>query len=67
MSVRASILEAIKQLGSNPHQHPPDKYRHDNDGSYRAFEIYRHRITYNVSAKQVSVIRIRHTRMNPLQ
>lgn len=65
--VRAKIAASIKELIKNPERHAPDKYRMDNDGSYRAYEIYKYRITYQVSADAIHVIRIRHTKMNPLE
>ncbi len=65
-NVKSIILTSIKELISNPQLHPPDKYRINNDGTFRAFEIYKYRITYHVSKEQITVIRIRHTKMNPL-
>ena len=65
--VRTKILESIKALPKNPEVHTPDKYRKNNDGSYRAYEIYRYRITYHVSPTEIRIIRIRHTKMNPLE
>ncbi len=65
--VRNKILVAIKELGKNPERHGPDKYRIGNDGSYRAFEIYKYRITYHASGDEIRIIRIRHTKMNPLE
>jgi hypothetical protein len=41
--------------------HPPDKYRKNNDGSFRAYEIYRYRIT----DKEIIVVCIRDTSMEP--
>lgn len=64
--VKAKILSSIKELIDNPLRHGPDKYRVKNDGSYRAYEIHNYRITYQVSADEIHVIRIRHTKMNPL-
>ncbi len=63
--VKAEILSCIKQLAVNPHRHPPDKYRVNNDLSYRAFEIHKFRITYYVGVNEIRVIRIRHTQMHP--
>ena len=65
--VRGSIVASINELVNNPEQHPPDKYRLDNDGSYRAYEIYKYRITYHITKDQITVIRIRHTKMSPLE
>lgn len=66
--VRSKILATIKDLVDNPHQHAPDKYRIDNkNGFYRAYEIYKYRITYHLSEDEIRIIRIRHTKMNPLK
>lgn len=65
--VKAKILTSIKELAMNPERHPLDKYRLNNNGSYRAYEIYKYRITYQVSAEVIHILRIRHTKMNPLK
>ena len=64
-NVRDKILASIKDLLKNPEKHPADKYRFNNDKSYRAYEIYKYRISYHVSPQEIRVIRIRHTKMNP--
>jgi plasmid stabilization system protein ParE len=64
--VRKDILLKITQLADYPESHHPDKYKSDNDGSFRAFEIHRHRISYRNIRNEVRIIRIRHTKMNPL-
>lgn len=66
-NVRSALLNAIKELSKNPEKHPPDKYRLENDGSFRAFELYKYRITYFISQFEIKVVRIRHTKMNPLE
>jgi plasmid stabilization system protein ParE len=53
-------------LIKNPEKHPPDKYRTDKDKAFRAYELYKYRITYHVTEEQISVIRIRHSKMNPI-
>src|SRR5258708_3698287 len=67
--IRSKILVSISQLKKNPEKYPPDKYRFDNDTSYRAYEIYRYRITYHISLslEEIRIIRIRHSKMNPLE
>lgn len=65
--VKEKILASIKALVKNPEQHKPDKYCLDNDGSFRAYEIYKYRITYHVWGDIITVVRIRHTKMNPLE
>jgi plasmid stabilization system protein ParE len=63
--VKAKILASIRGLADRPERYPKDKYRLNNDGSYRALEIYKYRISYHVSQEQITVIMIRHTRMEP--
>lgn len=65
--VKGMILESIKELIKNPEIHNPDKYWNGNEGSYRAYEIYKYRITYHISPAEIRVIRIRHSKMNPLK
>lgn len=63
--VKAKILDAIRALADHPEKCPKDKYRLINDGAYRAFEIYKYRVSYHVSSEQITVIMIRHTKMEP--
>lgn len=65
--VRDEILTSIKALIKAPEKHPLDKYRIKNDGSYRAYEVYKYRIAYHISTSEIRIIRIRHTKMNPLE
>lgn len=64
--VRSRILETIKTLAKHPEHHPLDKYCIENDGNFRAYEVYKYRIAYYVTADRIFVLRIRHTKMNPL-
>ncbi len=63
--VKVKILQSIKALALYPERHPPDKFCMDNDGNFRAYEIYRYRITYYVTDDKIIVVRVRHTKMNP--
>ncbi len=65
--VRQKLLSSIEELIENPERHAPDKYRLENDGSFRAYEIYNYRVTYYISIKEIRILRIRHTKMNPLE
>jgi plasmid stabilization system protein ParE len=64
-NVRAKILASIVELAVNPAHHPPDKYCIDNNGSYRAYEVFKYRITYHFDDTTIIVLRIKHTKMNP--
>ena len=63
--VKSEILATIKKLADHPERYHPDKYRTGNDGSYRAFELYRYRVSFHVSSAQITITRIRHTSMEP--
>jgi plasmid stabilization system protein ParE len=65
--VKAGLLASFKELLRHPQKCPLDKYRLNNDGSYRAYELFKYRISYHVTAEQVTILRIRHTKMNPQQ
>lgn len=47
--VKAAILDSTGKLPGHPEMHPPDKYRKNNDGSFRAYEIHRYRLSFVVS------------------
>ncbi len=66
-TVKRKIAASLKELVSHPERHAPDKYRLNNDGAYRAYEIYKYRITYHISPDEIHVIQIRHTKTNPLK
>lgn len=65
--VRADIVAITRKLPSNPERYAPDKYRKNNDGSYRAFEEHHYRIAYRVLEKEIRILRVRHTKMEPLE
>ena len=59
------ILKKLAELLLQPERYQPDKFKINNDGSFRAFEIYGYRISYRYTSNQIRIIRIRHTKMNP--
>lgn len=63
--VKADILSSIRMMASNPEIHPPDKFRKNNDGSFRAFEIHHYRVAYRVTEEAIIIVRIRHTGKEP--
>jgi plasmid stabilization system protein ParE len=46
--VRSDIAAIVNKLPDNPGFYTLDKYKLENDGSYRAFEKHRYRISYRV-------------------
>lgn len=59
------IIKKIEELKSDPARYPPDKFKRDNDGSYRAFELHHYRIAYRILTQEIRIIRLRHTSMEP--
>jgi plasmid stabilization system protein ParE len=64
-NVRADLVEKIEALVPNPERYPPDKYKVENDGSYRAFELHRLRVAYFVGRDMIRILRVRHTSREP--
>ena len=65
--VKRGILLKIDGLLKHPEKFNPDKYKLNNDGSFRAFELYHYRVSYRFIANEIRIIRLRHTKMNPLK
>jgi plasmid stabilization system protein ParE len=65
--VKNEILLSTRKLAANPEMFPPDKYRKNNDGSFRAYELHRYRIAYRVTKNEIIIVRVRHTSMEPKQ
>jgi len=61
------IAEAVHKAIPNPEIYNSDKYKLDNDGSYRALEKHRYRVSYRFSKSTIRVLRVRHTSMEPLE
>jgi plasmid stabilization system protein ParE len=64
--VRFAVLEKIEQIAIHPEIHPPDKYKTNNDGNYRAFELHRIRVAYYIVPDIIRILRVRHTSREPL-
>jgi len=64
--VRDNIINLTIDLAKHPQKHSLDKFKQNNDGTWRAFEIYHYRISYRIMATQIRVVRLRHTSKSPL-
>lgn len=64
-TVSADIIAKIEELPFRPEKYPPDKYKLENDGNYRAFELHRIRVAYFTSADMIRILRVRHTSREP--
>ncbi|MEO8961648.1 MAG: type II toxin-antitoxin system RelE/ParE family toxin [Ginsengibacter sp.] len=65
--VKEKILDKINELSDDRLVHRKDLYKKNNDGHYLYFEILKYRIVYYAEPKEVFIIRIRHTSMEPNQ
>ena len=63
--VMNEILEKIDGLSAHPEKFPPDKYKKNNAGDYRAFELHRFRVSYFVGDNEIRITRIRNTKRKP--
>ncbi len=61
-----TIVDLTLALPENPLKHPLDKYKKNNDGTWRAFEKYRFQVSYRVMEKEIRIVRFRHTSRTPL-
>ena len=64
-SVKSDIFASTRNLALHPEIYPLDKFRKNNDGSFRAYELHRYRIAYRVTGQHIIIIRIRHSSMEP--
>ena len=64
--VAKAILLAIEKAARYPEHYPPDKYKLNNTGNFRAFEIYSFRISFYTNDDIIRIVRIRHTKQKPL-
>lgn len=62
----SDILHKIDGCLTYPEKYSPDKFKTNNDGSFRAFELYRYRISNMHKNNEIRIILVRHTKMNPL-
>jgi hypothetical protein len=51
--VRDDIIDATINLSGHAEKHPLDKFKKENDGTWRAFEKHHYRISYRVMPNEV--------------
>jgi plasmid stabilization system protein ParE len=64
--LRDEIIDLTIELPKHPEKHPLDKFKKDNDGTWRAFEKHHYRISYRITSKEIRIVRLRHTSKSPL-
>lgn len=63
--IEQAILENVEMIRTHPERHPPDKYKRNNPGNYRAFETHSYRISYRHTDAEIRILRFRHVKQNP--
>jgi len=61
-----ALMDAIEDLAAQYNSHPPDRFKNNNNGTYKAALVYSYRISYQVTETAVYILRIRHTSREPL-
>lgn len=61
------IAAATEKLNTNPERFGLDKYKINNDGSYRYFEVYRYRVVFRIYKTSIRILRVRSTDQEPLE
>ena len=65
LKVVTQISNAVYKGINNPEYYRPDKFKINNDGSYRAFEKHHYRISYRFTKNVIRILKVIHTKMNP--
>jgi len=63
--VKDGIIKIVDNLANHPEKYPPDKFKQNNPGNFRAFEKYSYRIAYKHTEKEIRILRIRHVKQEP--
>lgn len=60
------LLDMIESLSLKYNNYPADRFKKNNNGTYKAAIVFSYRISYQIDANQVNILRIRHTSREPL-
>jgi plasmid stabilization system protein ParE len=55
----------IGGLVDHPEKHPPDRFKKDNNGNFRAFEKHSCRVAYYIAETEIRILRVRHVKQEP--
>jgi plasmid stabilization system protein ParE len=66
--IKNGVLNKIEIISKNPYICELDRLKNKPNNDFRAFIIYSYRITYQIkeTRKEIRILRIRHTSMEPL-
>ena len=60
-----NIMDAVSILNKNSEIYETDEMIYSKEDNFRAFEIYKYRISYKVTIDTIYILRVRHTSRNP--
>jgi len=63
--VEQAVLSKLQEIVRHPERYPPDKYKKENPGNFRAFETHDYRISYLHTEREIRVLRIRQVKQKP--
>jgi plasmid stabilization system protein ParE len=63
--VKDDVLMVIGGLVDHPEKHPPDRFKKDNNGNFRAFEKHSCRVAYYIAETEIRILRVRHVKQEP--
>lgn len=63
--VKNEIFAETRRLPDHPEIHPPDKFKNQNPGNYRAFERHSFRVAYRHTEREIRILRFRHVKQEP--
>lgn len=61
------LILSTDKLQNNPERFGMDKYKKNNDGSYRYYELYSYRIAFRIHKDYIRILRVRSTHQEPLE
>lgn len=61
------IIAATEKLDKNPDRFGLDKFKNNNNGSYRYFELYKYRVAFRIYKTKIRILRVRSTDQEPLE
>ena len=65
-TVGNALLDVAESLTLEYNNYPPDRFKKNNDGRYRAALVFSYRVSYYINDTTIDILRIRHTSREPL-
>ncbi len=64
--VKTELINATKNLNSNPEKYQLDEYYPNNPGNIRRFFRWSYRIVYQVNEETIDILNVLHTSQEPI-